>query len=147
MNDHDFLRAIEDATFDAEQFHHREHLRMTWLYLTHHGFALGAQKVHAALTRFAAANGHPEKFHETITRAFTDLVALAIESSATAATSLELLLDAAPRLLERDLLFHFYARATLLSQRAREGFVPPDLMPLSFRHLARGLPDCGACAA
>ena len=31
--DEDFLRAFEDLSFPAKLFHHREHLRVAWLYL------------------------------------------------------------------------------------------------------------------
>jgi hypothetical protein len=61
-----------------------------------------------ALRAKAAAAGHPEKYHHTMTVFWMRMVA---------------------RLLDKDLPLQYYSRGRLFSEAARAGWLEPDLKP------------------
>jgi N-formylglutamate deformylase len=79
VNDDDLLHAFETATIPSTAFHHRDHLRVAWLYIRRDGPERGTDAMRAALVRFAAAHGVPHAYHETLTRFWTRLVAHLVE--------------------------------------------------------------------
>lgn len=123
MTDERFLQAFKDTTL--EPFHHRDHLRVTYLYLSQFGEAGTLERLGKAILRYAAARNGAEKYHETITQAWIRLVASA------AAPSFESMLEAYPQLLDKNLLKRYYSSDLLMSQEARERWVEPDLEPIS----------------
>jgi hypothetical protein len=122
MTDADFLKAFDDTTL--EPFHHRDHLRVTYLYLRHFGEQATRERLGPAILRYAAARNGAEKYHETITRAWISLVAQA------SAQDFDAMLAAYPHLLDKNLLDRYYSPAVLQSQEARERWVEPDRQPL-----------------
>lgn len=118
MTDAEFQRAFEDTTL--EPFHHRDHLRVTWLYLRQFGEAGTRERLGPAILRYAAARNGSAKYHETITQAWIELVAKAN------ADSFDAMLAEHPHLLDKNLLGRFYSPALLQSQEARERWVEPD---------------------
>jgi hypothetical protein len=76
VTDTEFLRAFEDTTL--EPFHHRDHLRATFLYLRQFGETETRQRLGPAILRYAAARNGAEKYHETITQAWIHLVSAAL---------------------------------------------------------------------
>src|SRR5215472_17986471 len=52
-SDEDFLRAFEDLSFPANQFRHREHLRIAWLYLKSSDASRASERMTAGIRRFA----------------------------------------------------------------------------------------------
>src|SRR5947207_2690648 len=67
MEDEDFIRRFEDCTLPAEGFHHREHVKMVWLYLRRYSLLETLPRFSERLKRFATAHGKPNLYHETIT--------------------------------------------------------------------------------
>jgi hypothetical protein len=118
ITDAEFLRAFEDTTL--EPFHHRDHLRVTYLYLRQYGEAGTRQRLGPAILRYAAARNGSQKFHETITQAWIQLV------SNVNADSFDAMLAANPGLLDKNLLSRYYSPALLQSPEARERWVEPD---------------------
>jgi hypothetical protein len=66
MSDDQLCAAFDLATLPKEHFHHREHLRVAFLYLARHGEAAGPRFC-AALSRFATAHGAPGKYRKDLT--------------------------------------------------------------------------------
>ncbi len=123
MTDDEFLRAFEDTTL--EPFHHRDHLRVTWLYLRQYGEAGTCQRLGPAILRYADARGGAAKYHETITRAWIRLVSAAL------AENFETMLAEHPHLLDKNLLHRYYSPEVLKSPEARERWMEPDREALS----------------
>ena len=120
------------ASFEAGQeppggFHHREHVRVAWYYLQQHALPEALVRFSTALRRFAAAQGKPGLYHETITTAFLLVINERLDGSERSLTwdAFALrnpdLLSWNPSVLDR-----YYYSETLKSERARRTFLLPD---------------------
>ncbi len=125
--------SAEDLIAEFEQgrapgaFHHRDHVRVAFAYVSSLPFPEAAARFTAALKRFAAKQGKPGLYHETITWAYLLLICERIARAGRVQTWEEF----ADR--NRDLLIwkggilsRFYRQETLDSDLARSTFVFPD---------------------
>lgn len=129
MTDDEFLRAFADGTIANHEFRHRDHLRLAWLQVTRLGTEDAAEAVTQGIRRFAAAQGVPDKYHETMTQFWVRVVAY----MATARPDLDefdLFLEAFPQLLDKGLPLRHWERETLMSPAARAAWVEPDVLPM-----------------
>src|SRR5207248_6589029 len=130
MNDAELTRALERGEIANEAFHHASHLHVAWFYLSEsRSVDEAAAKMRNTLRRFAACAGKLEKYHETITLFWVHLLSRAHASAG--GESLEKIVHANPRLLERNFPLTYYSRERLFSEHARTSWVEPDLKPLS----------------
>src|SRR4030095_2409476 len=72
---HALLQGFLDATLPADQFHHRQHLQVAWLFVRKHGMRGALGEFTAAIKRFPDAKAATGLYHETITWAFLLLIA------------------------------------------------------------------------
>jgi hypothetical protein len=128
-SDEGFLRAFEDLSFPADLFHHREHLRVAWLYLQSSDASRAAERMAGGIRRFANHHGATQKYHHTLTLAWMRLVAAALVEPPEEKT-FEKFMAAHPHLTDKNLLAKYYSDELLQSAIAREGWVEPDLQPL-----------------
>jgi len=106
-------------------FGHREHLELAWTCLDRYGEVDAAhQAVAAAVQHLARRHGMPQKYHETLTRAW--VVVVALHRTLEPGASFDAFLAAHPRLLERDLLSRHYSEPLLWSDAARARWTEPD---------------------
>jgi hypothetical protein len=128
-----FLRAFEDCTLPFEQWKHRAHIKVAYLYLRQLSYAQAIDKIRTNIQRYNAATNTPELlergYHETMTQAWMQLVYCTLCEYGPAANADEFL-DAQEHLLNRKALRFFYSRDQLISWRAKAEFVEPDLAPL-----------------
>jgi hypothetical protein len=129
MDDREFLRLFHDRNLPGEEFRHRGHLRLAWLVLSRHGKDDAEQIVAREIQRLAVASGSPNRYHDTLTRFWVRLVGHAMEN-ATEAGSIDDLLAWFPFLLDKSLPYRHWRDETFNSDRARAGWVEPDLVPL-----------------
>ena len=121
------LRGFEDGTLPASAFHHRDHVRVAWLYLQTEPPLQALDRFAEGLKRFAAAHGQARLYHETITWAYLLLIRERMERAGAGATWEEFaahnpdLLSWKPSILDR-----YYQPETLGSELARRVFVMPD---------------------
>jgi len=129
-SDRNFLDAFERCEIAPENFHHRDHIRLAYIYLRQHDADTTLTKMRSGLQRFLVHAGAPAtKYHETITRAW--LLAVEHFMNETAPTSsFEEFAAAAPRLFAPGAMETHYTRELLRSDEARERFVEPDLQPI-----------------
>jgi hypothetical protein len=132
MTDDEFLAAFEACTLD--EFHHRDHIKIAYLYLRQHPLTEAIAMVRKGLQALAIAWKAPvddlEKgYHETMTVAWVRLVYLRLAASGPALNA-DAFCDQQPQLMEKTLLQSFYSRERLTTWEAKRAFVEPDLAPL-----------------
>ena len=108
-------------------FHHADHVRIAFAYVSEMPLLEALAKFPAALKRFALAQGKNNLYHQTITWAYLLLIAERM-TLADGAQSWEQFAESNPDLLVREggLLERYYSRTTLDSAKARSVFVFPD---------------------
>jgi hypothetical protein len=122
-----FEQLLAAVTAEAARFGHREHVHLTWLAVRRFGTPAATRLVSEGLQRTARYAGVPQKYHATVSRAWTELIGHhAAESDAVDFTTFA---DRHPVLLDKRLLTRFYRSVTLASPEAKTGWVPPDLAP------------------
>jgi hypothetical protein len=99
MTDDELVDGFEGGTLAPAAFHHREHVRLTWLLLTRFGRAEAERRLLAGLRALATRAGKPEKFNAPLTLAWVALIDGARLAGPN--RSLDELLSARPDLLER----------------------------------------------
>lgn len=130
MNDRDFVAAFEACTLPNGDFHHRDHVRLAWIYLNELPPAAALARFTKSLKRFAQAQSADGLYHETITWAYLLLIheRMARRVSGEAADTFEGFAAAHPDLLtwKPSILESYYQAETLGSELARRVFVMPD---------------------
>lgn len=124
MTDEEFLRALERCELPAEAFTHAAHVRAGYLYLRAGGFDAALGRMRAAIQRYAAHLGKPDKYHETITVAHLALIHERLSECGDAG-DWGRFQEQNPDLFERDLLLRHYRRSELESGLARQIFILP----------------------
>ena len=127
MSDDEFITRFENCTL--EPFHHSDHMRMAFLYLRRYPALEAVERFSSALARFAAANGKPGLYNETVTWAFLFLIRERMARAQTAqpwsdfAASNSDLMNWGDNVLRK-----YYREETLKSDLAKSTFVFPDRM-------------------
>lgn len=124
-----FAEAVENCTFPGADFHHREHVRLAWVYLLRFGAEAAERRIEETIRRYAAAQGATQKYHHTITLAWMRLVEAALEASPEEG-EFPAFAAAHPELFQAEALERHYTKARLRTEEARAGFVAPDRAPL-----------------
>jgi hypothetical protein len=128
VNDVEFVTRFEEGTLPGENFHHCDHVRMAWLYLSRYPLLDALAKFSSALRRFATAHGKPNLYHATITWSYVFLINERRErlgqshdwqKFAEANSDLFVWTDG-------GILARYYRPETLQSELARNVFVLPD---------------------
>lgn len=124
--DDELIRCFEAGEVPAEGFHHEQHVRVAWNYVTRHPLADALERFKSGLKRFALAQGKPNLYHETITIAYVLLINERVDRSKTCGWDRFVaenpdLLQWKPSVLDR-----YYTQEALWSDRARQEFVEPD---------------------
>jgi hypothetical protein len=136
MSDDEFLAQFENCTLPFDQWTHRAHVRVAYLYLTQSGFPEALARIRRGIQAFNRANhvseGPTSGYNETTTHAFTVLVAATMQaySEAIPATDSNSFCDLHPQLMTRCALRFFYSPARRSDPLAKTQFVEPDLAPL-----------------
>jgi hypothetical protein len=128
MEDKELIQRFENCTLAAADFHHRDHVKVVWLYLQGNSVLETLGRFAAGLKRFARANGKPNLYHETITWAFVFLIHERMERNRHE-VSWSGFVEANPDLFDwkNNILKFYYQDKTLSSDRARRMFVLPDM--------------------
>lgn len=131
MTDEEFIAAFEAGLVRNENFHHQEHVRMGFLYMSRFPVLEGVRRFSEGLQRLAAASGRPNLYHETITWAFLLLIrerlARALQHSGSLPSWDEFAAANRDLLRGKDhVLKEYYRDETLKSELARKTFILPD---------------------
>ena len=130
LSDEEFLGKLRDCTLPPEQFNHRSHVRLGWLYLTTLPVDEAVERVSEAIQRYAQHLGAGSKFHRTITEALMRL--LASHLPAERELTWQELIERNPVIVEdaRGLLLRLYSEERLSSAQARSSYLAPDRRPM-----------------
>ena len=127
MEDPDLIARFENCTLAGADFHHRDHVKVVWLYLRGNSVLETLGKFSAGLKQFAAANGKPNLYHETITWVYVFLIHERIAGHGSEHDWPEFV-EANADLFDwnDNILKSYYRDDTLSSETARRMFVLPD---------------------
>jgi hypothetical protein len=134
MSDDDkFLEQFESKTLPLEEWHHKQHIKVAYLYLRKFPFDKAMERMRAGVKAFNAAKGIPEAldrgYHETMTQAWLRLVYFTLCEYG-AAESAEAFYERSEHLTQKKTLRFFYTREVFMSWQAKKEFVEPDIVPL-----------------
>jgi len=130
LSDRKLIRQFESDLIAEDSFHHADHVRLAFAYLSEYPPLRALDKFSAALKRYAAARGKSQRYHETITYAYFFLIRERMARSADRLSSngwdefarrnLDLLV------WKNGVLSRYYRKTTLQSDLARNIFLLPD---------------------
>ncbi|MFB6616856.1 hypothetical protein ACFCV9_22020 [Streptomyces sp. NPDC056367] len=126
-----FDELLAGVTASAGRFGHREHVHLTWLAVRRFGMPAALGLLDEGIRRTATRAGVPEKYHCTLTRAWTELIAH--HAAETGEDDFDAFADRHPALLDKHLPERFYRPATLAAPHARTGWAEPDLTPFPWQ--------------
>lgn len=126
MTNADLINCFERNLTAEDSFHHADHVRLAFAYLSKYPVLQALEKFVEALKRFAAARGKERLYHETITHAYFFLIRERIARSGSG--EWDEFARENPDLLvwKEGILSRYYQPATLQSDLAREVFLFPD---------------------
>ena len=126
MSNEEIIRAFESGAVPGDSFHHPDHVRLAFAYLSLYAPLEALEKFAAALKAYAARLGKAQLYHETITHAYFFLIRERMMREGTrdwdefAASNSDLLV------WKGGVLERYYRESTLQSELARRVFVFPD---------------------
>ena len=126
MSSSELFDRFVDTSLPADQFHHRQHVNVAWLFVQKYGMPNALAEFSAAIKRFADAKGATGLYHETITWAFLLLIGER-QARNPAGTWEEFeaanadLFSWKPSILDR-----YYSKELLASDLAKRAFLMPD---------------------
>lgn len=133
MNDEEHLRRFEDHSLPKEEWTHRAHLKVAYLYLNLFSKPEALERLRAGILAYNAAQGIQDTptggYHETLTQIWLQLVSTALCQFGPADTA-DAFFDAQTQLCDKRTPQLFYSRDRLMSPEAKHSFVAPDLAPL-----------------
>jgi hypothetical protein len=126
MGNQELIRCFESDAVPEDSFHHADHVRLAFAYLSEYPVLQALEKFATALKRFAAARGKTQLYNETITCAYFFLIRERMARSGCADWE-EFALHSPDLLIWKGgILGRFYKEATLKSDLARVVFLFPD---------------------
>ena len=133
MDDEAFVRKFETAGWPADQWHHREHIKIAYLYLRRYSFQDALLRLRAGILALNASHQVPESpqrgYHETTTQAWLQLVQVTLDLYGPGDTA-DAFYEQNPQLSGKKALRLFYSPQQFNSPTAKTLFIEPDLTPL-----------------
>ena len=141
MTDGEFLSRFEDGSLPFDQWTHRAHVKIAFLYLRDNSLPVATEKIRDGIKAYNAAHHVPEGplmgYNETTTIAFLHLVdcTMSVYGKSHPASDAEAFCDAHPQLMSKHVLRLFYSPERRADPAAKTQFIEPDLAPS--RHVPR----------
>lgn len=128
VTDPEIAAILPAITGPGGEFRHRQHIHLAFWAVRRFGMPAAATRVCDMIRHIAAYQRAPQKYHETVSRAWMELVAHHVATGKECA-DFDAFAGRNPALLDKRLLSRHYRSATLASPPARSGWVEPDLVP------------------
>jgi hypothetical protein len=127
MTEHEWMAEFEKCTLPNGSFHHADHVKMAFLYLQKYPPLEALSRFSSALKRFAAAQGKPDLYNETISWGFVLLIRERMARASSPQSWAEFSVSNADLLLwDNNVLKKYYFPETLSSELAKRVFLFPD---------------------
>jgi hypothetical protein len=126
MSNAELIRRFEADAVPEDSFHHADHVRLAFAYLSQYPPLAGLEKFCSALKRFTTARGKPDRYHETITLAYFFLIRERMARCADADWDDFAQSNSDLLAWKNEILKRYYHEETLRSDLARTVFVFPD---------------------
>jgi hypothetical protein len=125
MTHQELISLFETDAFPGD-FHHADHVRLAFAYLSEYPALEALENFCSALKRYAAARGQSKRYHETITYSLFFLIRERMARCL--ASDWDEFKSRNPDLFnwKDGVLFRYYEQSTLDSDLARSVFVLPD---------------------
>lgn len=128
--DREFREAFEGFDVAPDDFDHRAHVRLAYVYLCEGDADSSTSAMKQAILFFLEHLGvGTTKYHETITRAWVMAVDHFMDA-VNPCRSFDEFIVQAPRLLDKQIMLSHYSAEVLFSDEARADYVDPDLAPI-----------------
>ena len=133
ISDEAFLEQFETGAWPLEDWHHRQHIKVAYLYLSKYPFHTAMDRIRERIKAYNNLHNIPDMptsgYHETMTQAWMRLVYLTLRQYGPA-ESADAFFERSPQLSEKKILRLFYSPDVFMSPRAKFEYVEPDLTPL-----------------
>lgn len=116
------VRKLEHCEFAPTEFHHRDHLAVSVVYLYASDLPAALDRMRATLQRFIGHHGL-KGYHETITRFWMEQVAHRLDRRLCLVESVRHIQE---QLGDKDLVYRYFSKDALASAEAKEGWIGPD---------------------
>jgi len=136
MTDNEFIGAFESLSIPLDQWSHRAHVKVAFVYLSRHPFEQALEKIRSGIKAHNAHHQIPETptagYNETTTCAFTHLIAATMRAYGQThlTPDSDSFCDVHPQLMTPCALRLFYSPQRRTDPRAKTEFLAPDLAPL-----------------
>ena len=134
MKDEEFLEQFENCTLAKEEFKHRNHLRLAWIYLAKFPLEQARLKITQGIVRYATSLGAAQIYNETLTFFWIYQVYQAMDGKT---LSFDAFIAEHSYLLDKNLPSQYYSAERLESESARKQWLEPDLKPLEVTPFSR----------
>ena len=122
------VRSFEACTIHPAEFKHYQHLAIALWYTANFSSDEATMKVRTGIQKLAAAYGKTG-YHETITLFWLAIVRKFFARSHSHSIA-ELANKLAAECTDKNLILDYYSEEVLTSDKAKNGWVAPDLKPL-----------------
>ena len=121
---------FRNQTLNPVHFNHIGHLRLSWIYLTHHDLETSVQGVCTGIEAYAESLGVRDKFHLTITDSLVRIMSKRLDAMTN--KSWQSFLDQNKDVVDNAIavLLQHFSRELLFSEQARTTLVAPDIRPI-----------------
>jgi len=126
MSNEELIQQFENGAIANEGFHHADHVRLAFAYLSRFPVLVALGKFSTALKQFATACGKPQFYHETITHAYFFVIRERMARCGSAGWEDFACLNPDLLVWKDGILNRYYKEVTLKSDFARRVFVFPD---------------------
>lgn len=130
MNINELIKQFESQSIAANDFNHRNHLRVAWFYINHYSINIARENIHQGLIKLTKTLGVEDKYHRTLTDFFIDYL-LQVKWYLNSESWDEV--EARCGFLMKDaksLLNIYYSQDVIDSKQARINYLEPDKMSL-----------------
>lgn len=126
MTNLELIHYFEIGAVSEDSFHHADHVRLAFAYLSEYPVLQALDRFSAALKRFASVHGKSQLYHETITHAYFFLIRERIARSESSNWEEFALRNTDLLTRKNGILNRYYQESTLKSDLARTVFLFPD---------------------